>query len=114
MGPTNTLETFMQTINNLLIDILAKKVVLFLDDILIYCYTAEEYFKPLKKVFICLQKHTFFCKLKKCSFFQKTTIFLGFNITLEGIHISDPKIRSLKEWPKPTIIQYVQLFLGFV
>ena len=39
---------------------------------------------------------------------------LGFDINPEGLKISDGKIRSLKEWPKPTTIQQVQSFLGFV
>ena len=33
---------------------------------------------------------------------------------LEGLKISDAKVQSLKEWPKPTTIQQVQSFLGFV
>ena len=32
----------------------------------------------------------------------------------EGLKISDAKVQSLKEWPKPTTIQQVQSFLGFV
>ena len=75
---------FIQTMNNLFMDMLEKAVVVFLDDVLIYSTTVEEHFKLLEKVFICLHKHEFYCKLKKCSFLQKTTADLGFNITLEG------------------------------
>ena len=32
----------------------------------------------------------------------------------EGLQISDAKVQSFKEWPKPTTIQQVQSFLGFV
>ena len=32
----------------------------------------------------------------------------------ESLQISDAKVQSLKEWPKPTSIQQVQSFLGFV
>ena len=39
---------------------------------------------------------------------------LGFSITPEGLKISDVKKRSLKEWPNPTTVQQIQLFLGFV
>ena len=52
--------------------------------------------------------------MKKCSFLRWTTTFLRFDISPEGLQISDAKIRSLKEWPKPTTVQQVQLFLGFV
>ena len=57
----------------------------------------EEHFKLLEKVFACYCKYKFYCKLKKCSFLQNTTTVLGFEITLEGLQISDAKVGSLKE-----------------
>ena len=88
---------FTQTMNNLFIDILDKRVVVFLDGTPIYSKIVEEHFKILKKVFKYLCKHALYYKLKNCSFFQKTTAFLGFNITPKVIHISDAKVRSLKD-----------------
>ena len=93
---------------------LDKVVIVFLDNVLIYSTMAEKYFEPLEKVFTRLWKYKFYCKLKKCSFLQWTTTFLGFDITPEGLQISDAKVQSLKEWLKPTTIQQVQSFLGFV
>ena len=93
---------------------LDQGLVVFLNNMLIYSTTSEGHFKLLEKVFACLQKFEFYCKLKKCSFLQWTTTFLGFDISQEGLQISDSKIRSLKEWPKPTTVQQVQSFLGFV
>ena len=50
---------------------LDKGVVVFLDDVLIYSTIAKEHYELLEKVFTCLCKHEFYCKLKKCSFLQK-------------------------------------------
>ena len=75
---------------------------------------AEEHFKLLEKVFACLHKYEFYCKLKKCSFLQQTTTFLQFDITPEGLKVSDAKVQSLKEWLKATTVQQVQSFLGFM
>ena len=83
---------------------LDKGVIVFLDDVLIYSTMAEEHFELLEKVFACLRKYKFYCKLKKCSFLQWTTTFLGFDIMPEGLQISDAKVQSLKEWPKPTTV----------
>ena len=83
-------------------DMLDKRVVVFLDNILIYSTIAKEHFKLLEKVFACLLKNEFYCKLKKYSFLWRTTTFLGIDITPEGLQISDAKVLSLKEWPKPT------------
>ena len=104
MGLTNAPAAFVSIINNLLIDILDKGVVVFLDDILIDSIIVEEPFELLKMVFTCFHKHVFYCKLKKCNFLQKTTTFLGFVIALEGMHISNLIVRSFKEWPNPTPI----------
>ena len=77
----------------------------FLDDVLIYSTMAEEHFKPLEKVFACLHKYKFYRKLKKYSFLQRTTTFLGFDIMTQGLQINNAKVRSLKEWLKPNTIQ---------
>ena len=83
---------------------LDKGVIVFLDDMLIYSTTVEEQFKLLEKVFAHLRKYKFYCKLKKCSFLQWTTTYLGLNIMLEGLKISVAKVWSLKEWPKTTTV----------
>ena len=95
MGLMNAPATFIQTMNNLFEDMLDQGIVVFLDDVLIYSTMEEEHFEPLEKVFACLPKYEFYCKLKKCSFLQWTTTFLGFDITPEGLQVSDAKVRSL-------------------
>ena len=92
MGLTNAPATFMQIMNNLFVNMLDKGVVVFLDYILIYSIMVEEHFKLLEKVFARLCKYKFCCKLKKCSFLRRTTTFLGFVITPEGLQISDAKV----------------------
>ena len=82
---------FMRTMNNLFMYMLDKGVIVFLDDLLIYSTTAEEHFELLEKVFACLCKYEFYCKLKKCSFLQWTTTFLGFDITPKDYKLVMPK-----------------------
>ena len=83
---------------------LEKGVVFFLDNVLIYSTIVEEHFGLLKKVFVHLCKHVFYCKLKKRSFLQRTTTFLGFYITAEGLNIIDSKVQSPKQWLNATIV----------
>ena len=80
-GLANVPATFMQTMNNLFIDLLDNGVVVFLDDVLIYSAIVREHFKLLEKVFAGLHKYKIYCKLKRCSFLRRTTTFLGFDIT---------------------------------
>ena len=105
MGLMNVLATYMRMMNNLFMDMLDKGVVVFLNNVLIYSTMVEEHFELLEKVFALLRKYEFYCKQKKCSFLQWTNTFLGFDITPEGLKISDAKVQSLKKWPKPTTVQ---------
>ena len=92
MGLTNVPATFMKPMNNLFMDLLDKGVVFFLDGILIYSTTIEEHFEFLEKVFTCFCKHVFYCELEKCNFLGMTNTILQFDITPEGMHISDAKV----------------------
>ena len=81
MGLTNAPATFMQTMNNLFLDMLDSGVVVFLDDILMYLGMVGKHFTLLERVLACLHQYTFYCKLKKCSFLCNSTTFLGFDVT---------------------------------
>ena len=105
MGLSNTPAMFMWVMNNLFTDLLDRGIIVFLDDILVYSHTRDEHVRLLHMVFRKLREHQFYCKLKKCSFFHTTTTFLGFDITPEGLKISDAKLKSLYEWPQPTTMK---------
>ena len=105
MGLTNAPATFMQTMNNLFSDMLDSGVAVFLDNILVYLGMVDEHFTLLEQVLVRLRQYTFYCKQKKCSFLCNSTMFLGFDITPEGMRISDSKVQSLSEWPVPTTVK---------
>ncbi|GKF20047.1 transposon ty3-I gag-pol polyprotein, partial [Tanacetum coccineum] len=42
--------------------------------------------------------------LKKCSFMTHKLLFLGFVVSVDGIHVDDEKIKVLQEWPTPQTI----------
>ena len=101
----NAPATFMQTMNNLFSDMLDSGVAVLLNDILVYSRIVDEHFILLEQVLACLHQYIFHCKFKECSFLCKSTTFLGFDITPEGMHISDLKVQSLIKWPIPTTIK---------
>ena len=105
MGLTNAPATFMQTMNNLFLDMLDSGVAVFLDNILVYLGMVDEHFTLLEQVLACLCQYTFYCKLKKCSFLCNSITFLGFDITPEGMRISDLKVQSLSKWPVLTTVK---------
>ena len=95
----------MQAMNNLFSDMLDSGVAVFLDDILMYSGMVDKHFTLLEQVLVCLHQYMFYCKLKKCSFLHNSTIFLGFDVTPEGMCIGDSKVRSLSKWPVPTTVK---------
>ena len=92
MGLMNAPTTFICTMNNLLSNILDSNMAVFLDDILVYSCIVDKHFTLLEKVLVHLHQHMFYCKLKKCRFLCNSTMFLGFNVMPEGMHISDLKV----------------------
>ena len=99
---------------NLFAQHLDLNVVVYMDDVLIYSKTEAEYKEHLAVVFQLLNKHQFYVKLKKCSFFQELVTFLGHDIDSEGIYISDSKVKKIEEWPVPKNKKDLASFLGFM
>ena len=84
----------------------------YLDDILIYSETLEEHLFHLQTVFDRLREHGLKLKLKKCSFRQAETNYLGFIINGNGISPDPQKVEAIKSLPAPTCVIEVRSFIG--
>lgn len=84
----------------------------YLDDILIYSETLEDHLIHLQNVFDRLREHGLKLKLKKCSFLQSETHYLGFIINSRGIQLDPQKIEAIKSLPSPTCVREVRSFIG--
>ncbi len=69
-----------------------KFILIYLNDIIIYSKTFEEYKEHIKLVFEALQAASLMMKPKKCKFAQKELRFLGHIISAEGIRTDSDKI----------------------
>jgi hypothetical protein len=67
-GLTNAPAYFMYLMNKVFMEYLDKFVVVFIDDILIYSKTEEEYEKHLRLVLQKLREHQLYAKFSKCDF----------------------------------------------
>ena len=76
-GVANAPLQFMHMINDVLARYLDVFVLVFLDDILVYSCTVEEYVEHLRKVFTALRKYHLFVKASKCNTMIKEVEFLG-------------------------------------
>jgi hypothetical protein len=67
----------------------------YLDNIIIYLNSVEEYKKYIKWVLKKLYKENMLVVVKKCKFYTKKTNFIGFIIKLRQISIDPKKIKAI-------------------
>lgn len=111
-GLTNAPATFQNFMNDIFRPYIDKFVNVYLDDILVFSETKEQHIEHLKKVLNVLKENQLVANVKKCEFFKTSLDFLGFHIDQDGIHITDEKIKAVKEFPQPKTVKDCQRFLG--
>jgi transposase InsO family protein len=114
-GLTNSPATFQTMMNDIFRDLINDgKVVIYLDDILIFTKDLEEHRQITRRVLQILQENKLYLKPEKCEF-EKTEIeYLGL-VILEGqVHMDPVKVNGILDWPVPTMKRELQAFLGFV
>ena len=57
-----------------------------------------------------LQANELYINLKKCSFLTDKLLFLGYVVSVDGIHVDEDKVRAVKEWSTPKTVSDVQSF----
>ncbi|KAG2190801.1 hypothetical protein INT47_010410, partial [Mucor saturninus] len=111
-GLTNAPPTFQSLMNRVLGDCLDDFALVYLDDILIFSKTESDHKQHVRHVLKLLQEAKLVANLKKCEFNKKELIFVGFQISAQGILPAPHKVKAVKDWPVPTNVQEVRQFCG--
>jgi hypothetical protein len=93
-GLTNAPAYFMYLMNSVFMPKLDKFVVVFIDDILIYSKTNEDYANHIRIVLQRLREHHLYAKFSKCEFWLDSVKFLGHTISSEGISVDPTKLEA--------------------
>jgi len=112
-GFTNALAIFQRRINSVLGEYLDEFVMAYLDNIIIYLNSKEEYKKYIKWVLQRLYNKEILIVIKKCEFHTTKTNFVGFIIKLRCISMDLKKIKAIVNWQDPENVINLRLFLGF-
>ena len=112
-GLTNAPASFQAYANDCLHDFLDLFCVVYLDDVLIFSETLEEHISHVKQVLSHLRDYGLTCKLRKCEFHASSLSFLGFVISPEGVSMDPDRVAAIQDWPIPTNVEEIQIFLGF-
>jgi hypothetical protein len=86
--------------------------VVFIDDILVYSRSEEEYEEHLRLALQKLREHRLYAKLSKCEFWMNQVAFLGHNISKGGIFVDPSKVQDVLSWNAPTSVGDIRSFLG--
>lgn len=113
MGLTNAPATFQTYINNCLASLVDDFCVVYLDDILIYSRTLEEHREHVRRVLERLQEYGLPVSVEKSVFHAKSVRFLGFVISESGVAMEPERVEVIQNWPTPTSVRDIRVFLGF-
>jgi len=111
-GVTNAPAIFMDYMNRIFHPFLDQFVVVFIDDILIYCMTLEEHKEHLRIVLQILKEKRLYAKLSKCEFWLEEVKFLGHVISNKGVSVDLTKVETILQWEPPKIVTEIRSFLG--
>ncbi|GBG88538.1 hypothetical protein CBR_g48007 [Chara braunii] len=100
-GLCNAPGTFQHAMNRIFHDYLDKFIVVYLDDILIFSRTIEEHTEHLKTVLGLLRQHQYKVNLEKCEFGRTKILYLGHEISADGLRPDDAKVASIRDSPRP-------------
>ena len=100
-----------------LLNIFARKMdyprsFLYMDDALTVANTFEEHLFNLEKMFQNLQKNDLSCNPTKCEFGFTSIEYLGYQISTDGIKISQKKIEAIKKIQPPKNVKSLQRVFG--
>ncbi|XP_011701123.1 PREDICTED: uncharacterized protein LOC105457890 [Wasmannia auropunctata] len=109
-GAANVPAVWQRKIESVLQDI--PNVLNFFNDILVFADNFDNLIFSLDAVLQRLRNNGLKLNRDKCIFATTTVEFLGHKIDAQGIHKSDKHIQAIRDAPKPSTPEELQLFLG--
>ena len=97
--------------NQVMKPFIGKFIVVYFNDIL-YRKIEVAHYNHVHEVLKVLLANKLYVNLNKCSFFTNRLLFLGYVVSVEGIHVNEEKVYAIQEWPTPKTVSNVQSFHG--
>ncbi len=88
--------------------------VVFLDDINVFACSFDQHCENLSRVFGKIRSANLKLKASKCRLFQRELVYVGHVVSEKGISCSPDHISTIKDYPAPTSVTELQMFLGLV
>ncbi|MCH1581922.1 MAG: macro domain-containing protein, partial [Flavobacteriales bacterium] len=114
MGLVNAPATFQRLMHRVLAPLGVGYALVYLDDVMVHSKTFSDHLMHLRKVFECLSASGLRVSLKKCSFGQAKTEYLGHVISEAGVEADPKKIQAVNDFEPLKNVADVRSFLGLV
>ena len=112
MGLANSPATFQRLMDQVLGNRRFEYALVYLDDVMVHSTSFDDHMVHLESVLECLREASLAVKLKKCSFAQSSTVYLGHVISERGIEPEPAKLDAVRELLPPTDVKGIRMFLG--
>ena len=100
-GLCNAGTSYQRMIDIMLSDLPSERVLAYMDEIVIYSKSINEYLEGINQVFSCLRSLSIKLKLSKCVFARKQVDFLGFTLSAAGIRHQSRLIEAIDCYQVP-------------
>jgi len=98
----NSFATFQLMMDILFCElIITGKIVIYMDNILIFTQTMDEHKNIVKQVLQILADNKLSLHPKKCKFYQTKIDYLGVIISQDSIEADPTKTKGVADWPEP-------------
>ena len=113
-GLCNASATFQWFMQNCMGELNFIYCLIYLDDLIMFLWTAEELLHWLHVVFDCFREYNLKLKPSKCSLFQEETNFLAHQVSKEGVWPSDINVKAIAKYAPPQTYIEIRAFLGLM
>ena len=111
----NSPVTFQTMMNHLFRDLINQgKVVIYMDDIMVYTTTLKEHCTVVHEVLQILYNNKLYLKHEKCEFETLETEYLGLVVSQNAVEMDPAKVSAIHDWPVPMSKKGLCRFLGFL
>ena len=111
-GLTNAPATFQRYMDIALAGLKWTCCLVYLDDIIVFSSTFEEHLVDVEAVFKRLEEHNLGLKASKCHMCRDRLLYLGHQISPEGISPNPDKVKAINEMDHPRNRKELRRFLG--
>ena len=113
-GLCNAPATFQRLMQNCMGELNFIYCLIYLDDLILFSWTAEEHLHRLRVVFDCLREYNLKLKPSKCSLFKEEINYLAHKVSKAGVHPSNINVKAIAEYVPLQTYTEIRAFLGLV